>query len=69
MFLACLARSKGCARIDWTTAVSNERGLVFYRKIGASVREGTRLCRMDAEAIGRLANESDTSLSSPADRP
>ena len=55
LFLARLARSKGCGRIEWTAAASNERGLVFYRKHGASIREGTRLCRLDATAIDRLA--------------
>lgn len=58
LFLARLARSKGCGRIEWTAATSNERGLVFYRRHGATVREGNRLCRLDAAAIDRLAQES-----------
>jgi GNAT superfamily N-acetyltransferase len=58
VFLAHLARSKGCGRIEWTAASNNERGLAFYRRHGASVREGTRLCRLDAAAIDRLARES-----------
>ena len=58
LFLARLARSKGCGRIEWTAASSNERGLEFYRRHGATIREGTRLCRLDLAAIERLAQES-----------
>lgn len=54
--LADLARARGCGRIEWTAAVTNDRGLAFYRRNGASVREGTRLCRLNAEAIDRLAS-------------
>lgn len=58
LFLARLAQSKGCGRIEWTAASSNERGLAFHRKHGATIREGTRLCRLDAAAIDLLAQES-----------
>jgi GNAT superfamily N-acetyltransferase/mannose-6-phosphate isomerase-like protein (cupin superfamily) len=57
--LARLARSKGCGRIEWTAAVANERGLAFYRRAGATVREPSRLCRLDAAAIDLLANGPD----------
>jgi GNAT superfamily N-acetyltransferase len=62
-FLARRARSKGCGRIEWTAAVSNERGLAFYSKHGATIREGTRLCRLDATAIDRLATDATQFLS------
>jgi GNAT superfamily N-acetyltransferase len=56
--LSGLALEKGCGRIEWTAAGANHRGLAFYRRHGASVREATRLCRLDRDAIGRLAGES-----------
>ena len=33
------------------------RGLAFYRRNGATVRETVRLCRLDAAGIERLAQE------------
>ncbi len=57
--LAHLARRRGCGRIEWTAAVTNERGLAFYRRNGAAVRERTRLCRLDAAAIDGLASGHD----------
>jgi GNAT superfamily N-acetyltransferase len=68
-YLARLARSKDCARIDWTAAVDNGRGLEFYRRNGATVREGARLCRLDEAAIGRLAGGAEESRPAPVDRP
>jgi GNAT superfamily N-acetyltransferase len=56
--LARLAKSRSCGRIDWTVATANERGLAFYRRNGATIRESARLCRLDAAAIGGLALES-----------
>jgi GNAT superfamily N-acetyltransferase len=55
--LARLAQDRGCGRVEWTAGVRNERGLAFYRKCGASVRDSVRLCRLDAAAIERLAQE------------
>src|SRR4051794_39537993 len=46
--LARLARERGCGRIEWTVAVANERALAFYRRNGATVRERSRLCRLDS---------------------
>jgi GNAT superfamily N-acetyltransferase len=52
--LAALAKRRGCGRVEWTAAVGNERALAFYRRNGASVRERSRLCRLDAAAIDLL---------------
>jgi GNAT superfamily N-acetyltransferase len=57
--LARLARSKGCGRVEWIAAVSNHRGLVFYRRSGASVCERTRVCRLDSQGIDDLIFGSD----------
>ncbi|BAZ48486.1 GCN5-related N-acetyltransferase [Nostoc sp. NIES-4103] len=46
-----IAQAKGCGRIDWTVAVSNERGIKFYEKIGATIINKVRLCRLNSQAI------------------
>ncbi len=54
-YLARLAQTSGCGRIEWTAGVENQRGLEFYRRSGATIREGALLCRLDRDAIRKLA--------------
>lgn len=42
-----IGQEKGCGRIDWTVAVSNERGIKFYERIGAKIINKVKLCRLD----------------------
>lgn len=59
MFMRELARravQKGCGRIEWTVAASNERGISFYQREGAKVREDGRLVRLDADGLANLAS-------------
>ncbi|MCG8368311.1 MAG: GNAT family N-acetyltransferase [Pseudanabaenales cyanobacterium] len=49
--LCQIAKQNGCGRIDWTVATSNDRGVNFYERIGAKVRQEVRLCRLDSAAI------------------
>jgi GNAT superfamily N-acetyltransferase len=56
-YVARVARSRDCGRVEWTAADWNERGLAFYRANGATIRESSRFCRLDAAAIDRLASE------------
>jgi GNAT superfamily N-acetyltransferase len=53
--LARVASASGCGRIEWTAGADNQRGLEFYRRHGASVRDHVRRCRLDQEAIASLA--------------
>ncbi len=53
--LARLASADGCGRIEWSAGADNPRGLEFYRRNGATVRDHVRLCRLDQAAIARLA--------------
>jgi GNAT superfamily N-acetyltransferase len=53
--LAGIAAAVGCGRIEWSVGVGNHRGIEFYRRHGAVVREHVRLCRLDRDAITRLA--------------
>jgi GNAT superfamily N-acetyltransferase len=59
VYLARLAKAKGCGRVEWTAAVSNERGLDFYRRNFASISERLRICRLDSQEIDNLVSSHD----------
>ncbi len=61
--LAREAIARGCARMEWTAALSNTRGLAFYEDLGASVGHSTRYVRLTGESIQELSRE--TPLSTP----
>ncbi|NJN85251.1 MAG: GNAT family N-acetyltransferase [Leptolyngbyaceae cyanobacterium SL_7_1] len=48
-----IAIETGCERIDWTVAVGNNLGIQFYEKIGATIQQEVRLCRLHRKAIER----------------
>ncbi|MEH2361793.1 GNAT family N-acetyltransferase [Nostoc sp.] len=48
-----IGQEKGCGRIDWTVAVSNERGIKFYERIGAKIINKVKLCRLDGQALNK----------------
>lgn len=54
--LAQLAESTHCGRIEWTVNENNLPGISFYKKQGARILETTKLCRLDRDAIARLAD-------------
>ncbi len=51
-----IAQKKGCGRIDWTVATSNERGIKFYQRMGGKIVETVRLCRLESQAIAHNNN-------------
>lgn len=53
--LCQIAQAAGCERVDWTVAVNNAAGMQFYQKIGATVNQAVRLCRLDGRAIEQNA--------------
>ncbi|WAL62705.1 GNAT family N-acetyltransferase [Thermocoleostomius sinensis] len=55
--LCYIAQQSGCERMDWTVATRNDRGIKFYQKMGATIIETVRLCRLDKQAIARQAKE------------
>lgn len=55
-YIAQLAKTRACGRIEWTVATSNGMGIAFYQQQGAQIREQVRLCRMTAETIERLTH-------------
>jgi GNAT superfamily N-acetyltransferase len=55
--LARIARGLGCGRIAWTVALSNDRGIAFYERHGATVHQLSRHVRLGAAEIERLAED------------
>ena len=55
--LAEIAKGKNCGRIEWTVAANNARGIAFYKKQGAQIRESLKLCRVEQQTISRLAGD------------
>lgn len=53
--LCQIAYETGCERIDWTVAVNNAIGIEFYTKIGATIDQTVRLCRLDQTTIEQHA--------------
>ncbi|MEH1848290.1 MAG: GNAT family N-acetyltransferase [Nostoc sp.] len=51
--LGKIGQEKGCGKIDWTVAVSNERGIKFYERIGAKIINKVKLCRLDSQALSK----------------
>lgn len=55
--LARIAKEEGCGRMEWTVALSNDRGIAFYESLGATVRHLSRCVRLGDLAINELASE------------
>jgi GNAT superfamily N-acetyltransferase len=55
--LARTAKVLNCGRIEWTVALSNDRGIAFYERHGAAIHHHIRCVRLGAEGIERLAQE------------
>ena len=53
--LAKIAEERGYARVEWVTAAHNAKGLAFYERNGAHVKDTVRVLRLDRSAISRLA--------------
>jgi ribosomal protein S18 acetylase RimI-like enzyme len=54
--LARLAVERGCGRFEWTVLDWNEPSIRFYRSQGAEMLDEWRICRVDGEALRRLAD-------------
>src|SRR6476469_6293123 len=56
-YLAQIAESTNCGRIEWTVNTGNAPGIAFYEKQGARLLENIRVCRIDGNAINLLAGK------------
>jgi len=52
--LCQIAHDGGCACVDWHVSGFNERGIKFYRSIGATISEKAKLVRLGEAAIQEL---------------
>jgi GNAT superfamily N-acetyltransferase len=55
VWLAGLARQRGCGRFEWTVLDWNRRAIDFYESIGAELLPDWRVCRVAGAALDRLA--------------
>ena len=59
-WVAAYARSNNCARMDWNVKSHNEKGIAFYRSIGADLVEDRLSYRLGRDAIDALAAQRST---------
>jgi GNAT superfamily N-acetyltransferase len=52
--LAALAVERGCGRFEWCVLDWNENAIRFYEKMGATVMDDWRLCRVTGPALATL---------------
>ncbi|MBT4091390.1 MAG: GNAT family N-acetyltransferase [Deltaproteobacteria bacterium] len=56
-YLANLALSRDCGKIEWYAAEWNEKALEFYSKMGAEKLDKRKLFRLSAESMQSLVNQ------------
>ena len=57
--LACEAKDRNCARIDWAVLDWNVDAMAFYERLGGRRQTGWQPWRLHGEALDRLAAEAD----------
>jgi ribosomal protein S18 acetylase RimI-like enzyme len=55
--LAQIAVSRGYGRFEWSVLDWNEPAIAFYKRIGAEILPDWRICRVNGDALERLANQ------------
>lgn len=53
--LAAIARDRGCGRMEWTVLDWNQPAIDFYESLSARRMTDWTICRLDHDAIARLA--------------
>jgi GNAT superfamily N-acetyltransferase len=53
--LAEIAQQNGCGRFEWSVLDWNESAISFYKRLGATLLEDWRICRLDDGQISRVA--------------
>ncbi len=53
--LAALAIERGCSRLDWCVLDWNVKAIQFYERHGARLMTDWRVCRLEGDALERLA--------------
>jgi ribosomal protein S18 acetylase RimI-like enzyme len=52
--LAAVAKTEGCARLEWSVLVNNAEARRFYEGLGAVAQEDFVLYRVTGEALAKL---------------
>ena len=55
-YVAELAVSRNCGRLEWSVLDWNESAIGFYQNIGASILDEWRICRVTDNALSSLAS-------------
>ena len=55
--VASVAVERGCGRMEWSVLDWNESAIGFYRKLGATVMEDWRICRLTGETLAALGEK------------
>jgi GNAT superfamily N-acetyltransferase len=56
-YLARLAVSRDCGRLEWSVLDWNEPAIAFYQRMGASVLPDWRICRVTGDSLTQLATK------------
>lgn len=56
-YLANLARTRNCGRLEWSVLNWNHRAINFYRSMGAVAMDGWTVNRLHGDALNELADE------------
>ena len=56
-YLAQLVVSRECGSLEWSVLDWNEPAIAFYRRMGASIQEDGRICRLTGESLAQLATQ------------
>jgi GNAT superfamily N-acetyltransferase len=65
LYIAQLAKERGCARLEWSVLDWNRPAIEFYRKLGAVPLEQWMIFRLTGDALDRLANQEDFPIPAP----
>ena len=57
--LAALALARGCKRLDWAVLDWNAPAIGFYERQGARLLHDWRVCRLDGDALAKVAAAAD----------
>jgi GNAT superfamily N-acetyltransferase len=52
--VAKIAKDRDCGRLEWSVLDWNEPAIEFYKRIGATVMQDWRICRMTSDQINQL---------------
>lgn len=66
-YLAREAVKEGCGRFEWVVLDWNQPAIDFYQKLGATILNDWRICRVDRATMERLAAEPDEAASQLGD--